>query len=578
MLKNLGNFRRGSSTRTILFLFTSVVMTSVVVATEENLFSAFLVIVVFVAIYGLTFTFIRRHGVTSISLLAIFISIFAATEFKFNIVAMNLHIYDVFFYLFSFAHITFFAQTFREAALGVASSLVFIFFLLTLSWRCEPPHRYSLYSTSLILILSLVVAWGSGNILIERGAPFFNRSQNIYSAFISSFGDLSSLSKAHRFFKMDAQAKYSIPANTIICNPTAPPPHIVLTLVESAMPPGIYPGLEFPAEVYPLFESFDGRIHKLRVETFGGGTWLSDFSVLTGLSTNMFGSMRNFALQLTAGRLHHSLPQYLKACGYDASIIYPSFSQFAGAGIFYRAIGFDKVIDRKAHAAPDERQRDAFYYDEARKLLDAGLNQEPSRPQFIVISTMSTHSPWNFHFAAEAERPDDKSRSGMNSEFEEYKWRLVLAKRDRDAFRSDLEKNYPGEKFLFVAYGDHQPALAQLPFENAQLVADKGLSWQLDPSARAFETYYSVEGLRFVPRIVMPNVQVIEIPHLATLAVVAAGLPLDSVYQLRWSLLETCQGLFVSCEDKSVLTAFQKWLSDDGWISFPHASDIGLYR
>lgn len=578
MLKSLGNFRRSSSAGTIFPLFTSIVMTSVVVATEDDIFSAFLVIAVFVAIYGLTFTFIRRHGVASITLLAIFISIFAATEFKFDIVAMNLHIYDVFFYLFSFAHIAFFAQAFRELALSMALGFVIIVFLLTLSWHAEPPQKSSSSFTLLILIASLIVAWGSGGILIERGAPFFNRSQNVYSAFISSFGDLNSLSKAHRFFAIDAQEKHSVPAKTIICNPTVPPPHIVLTLVESAMPPGIYPGLAFPTEVYPLFESFDGRIHKLRVETFGGGTWLSDFSALTGLSTNMFGSMRNFALQLTAGRLHHSLPQYLKACGYDASIIYPSLSEFAGAGIFYRAIGFDKVIDRKTHDAPDERQRDAFYYNQARKLLDAALNQEPPRPQFIVISTMSTHSPWNFRFAAEAELPDDKIRSGVNSEFEEYKWRLILAKRDRDAFRSDLEKSYSGEKFLFVAYGDHQPALAQLPFENAQQVADKGLSWQLDPSARAFETYYSVEGLRFAPRIVMPDVEVIEIPHLATLAVVAAGLPLDSVYQRRWNLLETCRGYFMSCKDKSALSAFEKWLSDDGWISFPPASDIGLSR
>ena len=38
-------------------------------------------------------------------------------------------------------------------------------------------------------------------------------------------------------------------------------------------------------------------MRRLRVETFGGGTWLSDFSALTGLSTNLFGSMRNFAAQ-----------------------------------------------------------------------------------------------------------------------------------------------------------------------------------------------------------------------------------------------------------------------------------------
>ena len=63
-----------------MLLFTSVVMTSVVIATEEDLFSAFLVIAVFVAIYGLTFTLVRRHGVASITLLAVLFSIFAAVR------------------------------------------------------------------------------------------------------------------------------------------------------------------------------------------------------------------------------------------------------------------------------------------------------------------------------------------------------------------------------------------------------------------------------------------------------------------------------------------------------------------
>ena len=44
-------------------------------------------------------------------------------------------------------------------------------------------------------------------------------------------------------------------------------------------------------------------LNQRRVETFGGATWLSDFSTLTGLSTRDLGSIRNFAAPFTTGRL-----------------------------------------------------------------------------------------------------------------------------------------------------------------------------------------------------------------------------------------------------------------------------------
>ena len=546
----------------------SLAMAAFIIATEELFSTALLVIAVFASLNGIMFTLTRRPGFSFIATSTFFVCAFAASAFKFGVVAMNLHVYDAIFYLFSVAQISFFLQTFQSAALGLAAGLAIAFGALALLWRSERVRMPGRGGLALTLAVSLSVTAGASGLLIQRGSPFFNENQNVYSAFIASFGDLPALSKARGFLEMSAQAGLSgVRPEAIACNPMTNPPDIVLTLNESAMPPGVYPQLAYPPEALPLFESFDGRIHKLRVETFGGGTWLSDFSALTGLSTNMFGSMRNFALQLTAGRLRHTLPQYLKACGYETTLIYPSLAEFAGSARFYRAIGFDRVIDRQAHKAPDERQRDAFYFDQVRKVFDAARRQENARPQFIVVSTMSNHSPWNFRFAPEAVAPGDNMRWTGNAEFDEYLWRLVLAKRDREAFRADLAKRYPGKPFLFVGYGDHQPALARLPLENARDLADKGSAWQLDPASRAFETYYSIEGLGFTPRIAMPQMDVVEIPHLATLTVAAAGLPLDSVYQRRWWLMETCKGLYTTCADKGAVLSFQRWLVDAGWMA-----------
>jgi len=61
-------------------------------------------------------------------------------------------------------------------------------------------------------------------------------------------------------------------------------------------------------------------------------------------------------------------------------------------------------------------------------------------------------------------------------------------------------------------------------------------------------------------------VPILEIPHLATVTVQAAGLPLDPVFRQRANLLKTCNGLFGTCADKGALLTFQHWLVDAGWV------------
>ena len=506
----------------------------------------------------------------SFSLVAIvYIGVYLCSLLKFSMLAMNLHAYDALFYLFSLAQLNFFWQTFLGYALIALACIFGLSGLLFALWWREPPAALARMRYSALALAGLAVTMTSAATLASRGASFFDANRHIYSAFISSLADIPQLMNARGYLQISAQASLApIPADAIVCKPEGTPPDIVLFLNESVMPPGVYSEINFPEEAKPFFQSFDGRIHKMRVETFGGGTWLTDFSTLTGLSTQMFGNMRNFAAQLTTGRLRHSLPQYLKACGYDTTIIYPSLAEFAGSAKFYRSIGFDRVIDRQAHKAPDERQRDAFYLNEVRKVIDrAGADGQKRRPQFIVASSMSPHSPWNFRFAPEAVKPGEVTRWNADPEIDEYLWRIVLAKRDRDAFRASLKSAYPDHPFLFVSYGDHQPALTRLPLNNAQDIANTGATWQLDPASKGFTTYYAVEGQNFMPRMELPRASILEVPHLPTIMIAAAGLPLDPVYARRLQLLEHCDGLYATCADRGALMAFQRWLVDAGWIA-----------
>ncbi|MDH7797319.1 sulfatase-like hydrolase/transferase [Beijerinckia sp. 28-YEA-48] len=528
----------------------------------------------FIALAALFTVMTRRPGFALIVAIFLFVPVYAASLFKFDITAMNLHVYDVVFYLFNTAQIGFFIQTYPLTVLLCGGALAIALALLYASYRLETPRRFPVLVRPLAGLTACAVLLASTWSLAARKPTFFDEGRYIFSAFIGSLADMPALVQAKGFFEISAHATLSpTKSSAITCEAAANAPDIVLFLNESAMPEGVYPQLHYPAELAPFFRSSDGQTHRLRVETFGGGTWLSDFSVLTGLPTNTFGNLRNFATQLMTGRLRHALPQYLKACGYDTSIIYPSLAGFAGSGRFYKAIGFDQVIDRQVHHAPSDRQRDEFYLDQVIKVLqgarDSASSGKARRPQFIVASSMAAHSPWNFRFAPEMLKPGETTRWTGDPEFDEYLWRLVLAKRDRDAFRTKLAARFPGQPFLFVNYGDHQPALARLPLSNAIEIADKGIAWQLDPASRAFDTYYAVDGLNFTPKTALPNVPILEIPHLAALTVAAAGLPLDSVLQRRLWLIDRCNGLYVSCADRGAVLAYQRFLIDSGWIVQP---------
>jgi hypothetical protein len=527
----------------------------------------FSVLAIHLSSFLLLTSLLRRPRVAFTISTLLLLAIFVASRAKFALVAMNLHAYDLAFYVSS-APVEFFFSAYPRQAwlmiLALTMSATALFFV----WRRDVPRSFTLRRRMQLFGAAFVMAFAGHLPLADRNADFFNERHFALSSFITSLGDLPQLFSNHGF--IEVAPRPTIPpvvASAITCKPSTTPPDIVLFLNESAMPPGVYPGMAYPPELDLFFKSQDGRVHPLRVETFGGGTWLSDFTALTGLSTYAFGTTRNFVANFMSGRLRHSLPQYLKACGYETAIIYPASAGFAGVGRFYEAIGFDRVIDTSIHRAPDQRQRDAFYLNEVAKIIEAKSDQTPRKPKFVVASSMSTHSPWDFRFAPEAQRETDQLRWNTDVEFDEYLWRLVLAKRDRDQFRERLNKSVPDTKILYVGYGDHQPALAKIPLADNRAIADEGRSWQLDKTSKAFETYFSIDAKGFTPRIPGAHHEITEISYLPVITIQAAGLPLDPVMTRRAWLFDHCKGLYATCPDRASVLAFQRWLVDSRWIA-----------
>ena len=107
------------------------------------------------------------------------------------------------------------------------------------------------------------------------------------------------------------------------------------------------------------------------------------FNVLTGLSTWPMGNVRTYFGRLLDGRIKHSLPSYLKACGYETLALYPAYGDFVNSRVFYKSLGFDRFEDA-ADMGAKTQERDSFYFDRALAAMRAHFAAS-RKPLFIFI-------------------------------------------------------------------------------------------------------------------------------------------------------------------------------------------------
>jgi hypothetical protein len=342
------------------------------------------------------------------------------------------------------------------------------------------------------------------------------------------------------------------------CAPAVRPPHIILIHQESVVPPALFPALRYDRSLDAFFRSFDGRLNKLRVETFGGASWLTEFSVLAGLSTQSFGGMRQAVQHVMAGGVKDALPQVLARCGYRTVMFYPMLHRFLGAGRFFEATGIGEIFDAKAQGAKRPNERDRFYY--ANALAEIGRHVRRSeQPLFVYIQTMAAHGSYDYVYEPEVAVPG--GGPGTHPQMSEYLRRLAMGRADYDAVRAELARRFPGEKFLILNYGDHQPTATRtlLGFDANASIEDILASG--GDAART--TYYAIDGVRYRPP-PPPRLESLDVAYLGTVLIEAAGLPLPDSYRERRRLMLLCAGRYHDCPARAEVLRFHRRLIASG--------------
>jgi hypothetical protein len=344
-----------------------------------------------------------------------------------------------------------------------------------------------------------------------------------------------------------------------ICVPRAKPPHIILVHDESSFDIRAVPGVKVATDYGGHFRSFDGKRRHFVVEGAGGPSWYSEYNVLAGLSARSFGRFAYYVTQIAAGRVERGLPTALRRCGYRTFSIYPALGAFMSARNFQTTTGVQQFVDQGA-LGTNRIEPDRFYYDAALRMIE---RERDKGPMFLFVYLAQNHFPWNYRW-----RPDltpEWTSLGNAPEVDEYLRRQSTSFRDYTGLLDRLARDFPGERFLLVRYGDHQPDFASLMLE--PWLDELGINRRLmtyDP--RYFTTYYAIDAVNFKPVNLSSALDTIEGPYLPLIVQEAAGLPLDPSFAEQKRILERCKGLFYACAGGAEARRFNRLLIDAGLI------------
>lgn len=338
-------------------------------------------------------------------------------------------------------------------------------------------------------------------------------------------------------------------------------PDVVAILEESTFDPRILKACTLPECKRRMFDADKyTRAHGLlTVHTFGGGTWTSEFAVLTGLAHTLFGAAGLYAPYNLAPRVDHTLPRMLRAAGYRAIAIYPMTGDFLNARNAYDYYGFDAFYDGTEYGLGWE-SRDADLLKVFERIYADEKRERPDQPLFVFMLTLHQHGP-HMTPLKELPAPYDKPLfpgtfrpkdldDWLNLNLGNYLERLQQS----DAMMADLEKMLLGgdKPVVLMHFGDHQPS-----FDGAIHAIPKQVPKEAGPNS-SMVTYYSIKSNYPVKR--KFDYPVLDIAFLGALTLDIAGVPKDPFYQANTLLRERCKGRYLDCKDTNMVASYHDYV------------------
>jgi len=332
-------------------------------------------------------------------------------------------------------------------------------------------------------------------------------------------------------------------------------PDIIQVLEESTFDPSIFMGCDIPQCRVSMFQQDERtRAHgPLRTHTAGGGTWVSEFSVLTGIPQDIFGPSGMYAPYTLAPRVQDTLPKFLSRIGYLTIAIYPVGGNFINARNAYRAYGFDRFYDINDLGLTAWHTSDSQLFAAAKRIYDKV--KKPKQPVFIMILTMEQHGPHDSAPLSSLTAPFNEGLIHDLPNDQALNLTTYLARLHKsDVGMSQLEHDFLDrpDPTVLVHFGDHQPSFGGLIRK-----MQRTLSADEQPY-REYLTYYMIKS-NFAEQ-PLSGYPVLDIAYLPSMVLQTAGLPMDPYFSALASFRDRCKGLYDDCADKSLIASYYAWI------------------
>ncbi|WP_417408290.1 sulfatase-like hydrolase/transferase [Hoeflea sp.] len=502
------------------------------------------------AIATMLFLLSRRLYFSIYTALTVTTLLSIASVLKYRTKGFDLHIYDVVFTgtdpkAFAFLLDGFKIYILPFAGLLMASIAVLAFvFIRDRKLSITPLKRSGLVAATVALIPV------SYPLHAEEPRYFHYLGGYNASAFFISFLDLRDATfgqgNAERFANMPAAEPFAAAGE---CETTGSKPDLFVVLSESQADLSRLDQYGIGQQFSGQFESADGKRRKLRVETFAGGTWISNFSLMTGLSSLEFGWRAPYLTTSLEGKVHQSLATELSRCGYRTAVLMPMDHGFVNEGPFLKSLGFDEILDYDRIGASEYAHRDRFYFEAARAFIEEHRRTD-GRPLFLEVQTMFAHSPYS-DLLADAE-PESASESGI-FELDEYVRRVAQSQRDFRWFIDQAENESASHPAIILEFGDHQS------FATRDVMTELNPDFALyDLGSPAYLTYFTVHGIGTDVDMRPFDFASLDIAYLGVSLIEAAGLDISPMFSDLAALRDHCEGKMYFCQDRAAVNRHLK--------------------
>lgn len=236
-------------------------------------------------------------------------------------------------------------------------------------------------------------------------------------------------------------------------------PNIIIVQLESFINPNWITDIELNKNPVSNFEALSDYFTSglLSVPSFGGGTANTEFEVITGMSTEFFGTGEFLFNTIASKKSIPSLAHSLKNLGYSANALHNHEGKFYTRDKVYKNLGFDSFTPIECMSPPERTlvgwPKDNVLINEICNIITSTDN-----PDLIFGVSVQGHGGYPNDYVEDKEIyiTNDYSKDNKNSL--EYYINQIY---EMDQFVANLidAVNTLDEPTIIAFYGDHFPAV-----------------------------------------------------------------------------------------------------------------------